>query len=71
MAIRIVQKKGGLKTMKNNTEKKDNQINDVYLKTNDRLFTNELERLETIKLIRGFRKAERKRYEYLKNLNKR
>ena len=39
MAIRTVQKKGGLKTVQNDNEKKENQINDVCLKANDRLFT--------------------------------
>jgi len=39
MAIKTVQKKGGLKTVQNDTEKKTKQTNDVCLKTNDRLFT--------------------------------
>ena len=39
MAIKTVQIKGVSKIMQNDTEKKDKQINDVYLKTNGRLFT--------------------------------
>ena len=39
MAIKTVQKKGGLKSVQKSNKKTEKQINDVYLKTNNRLFT--------------------------------
>ena len=38
MAMLTVQIKGVLKTVQKSNEKKENQINDVCLNTNDRLF---------------------------------
>ena len=39
MAIRTVQKKGGLKSVDNSNKKLENQINDVCLKKDNRLFS--------------------------------
>ncbi len=50
MAIRTVQKKGGLKSMKNDNEKEPIQKNDVYLKTNERLF-NRKTKLKMISIV--------------------